>query len=305
MTKIRPRRGQSLVTEFFSDWLALREPADVAARSVDLTSTLIARLNAVPPREPLRILDLGTGTGSNVRYLMPRLPPNQRWTLIDNDADLLKEGSRKLAGWAQARGYDPGLTDDHLWVGAGLDARIETRRQDLQPLDTSLFTGQDVVTGSALLDLVSDRWLHELAAVCAANRAAVLFALTYTGETRCTPEEPEDDRITALMNRHQRSDKGFGAAAGPDAADRAALAFEQAGYVVHRAKSDWNLGPETAPLQTCLFEGWERVATVVAPEDSATHLDWLGRRLAHLAAGRSQVMVSHEDLVAWPKENSS
>ena len=27
--------------------------------------------------------------------------------------------------------------------------------------------------------------------------------------------------------------------------------------------------------------------------------DWLGRRLAHVEAGRSRVIVGHEDLAAW------
>ena len=69
-----------------ADWLALREPADAAARSTELVDEL--RADSCPGR-PLRIHDLGCGTGSMARWLAPRLPGPQRWVLHDRDAELL------------------------------------------------------------------------------------------------------------------------------------------------------------------------------------------------------------------------
>src|SRR5258707_262496 len=81
-----------------------------------------------------------------------------------------------------------------------------------------------------------------LAAHCHGVGAAGLFALTYNGESRYSPIEPEDDAVRELMNRHQRSnDKGFGRAAGPDAVDAAERCFSEVGYRVQRASSDWIL----------------------------------------------------------------
>ena len=62
---------------FTGEWLALREPADIAARSQELTSFV---RDALESRARLEIVDLGSGTGSNVRYLAPRLPSPQHWT---------------------------------------------------------------------------------------------------------------------------------------------------------------------------------------------------------------------------------
>src|SRR5690348_13019004 len=67
-------RGSMRMSERLSEWLARREAADAAARSEDL---LAAVLEALPSSRPLRVLDLGTGTGSNVRYLSARLPRPQ------------------------------------------------------------------------------------------------------------------------------------------------------------------------------------------------------------------------------------
>jgi SAM-dependent methyltransferase len=286
------------VVETFANWLALREPVDAAARSAPLTTALIDRL---PQDRALRILDLGTGTGSNLRYLIERLPGRQRWTIVDREADLLLEARQRLAEWAAEGGFDTQTVPDGLSMRRGdVDCRVETKQLDVSPFDPAALAGFDLITGSALLDLVSEEWLDQLARTCAADRVAVLFALTYSGEARCTPADPDDDRVVALVNAHQLTDKGFGPAAGPSAAERAAAAFARAGDAVRRERSDWLVGPESIALQTRLLEGWREAATEMAPGDSALLRDWQNRRLAYLAQGRSRIVVSHEDLAAWP-----
>jgi hypothetical protein len=259
-----------------SNWLALREPADAAARSAPLTRALI---DTLPRRGALGIVDLGTGTGSNVRYLerfaghcVGGADPN--WLLVDADPALLAEAQTRQPG-------------------------AETRHMNLGTLDAALFAGRDLVTGSALLDLVSERWLESLAAHCRETGAAALFALTYNGRSLCAPAEPEDEAIRAFMNAHQRrNDKGFGRAAGPDASAIAARCFERHGYSVRRERSDWRLMPDDRELQRQLIEGWAEAALEVAPGESSMIRDWLARRIAHVDAGRSLVTVGHDDLAA-------
>lgn len=263
-----------------ADWLALREPFDAAARSVGLTRAIA---DALPRDRSLNIVDLGTGRGSNVRYLSPHLPQPQQWLLVDQDAALLAEV--------------PGAT------ARVVDSRcvIDTTQMNLGVLDPVIFEGRHLVTASALLDLVSETWLASLARHCHTTGAAGLFALTYTGESRCAPSEPEDDAIRELMNRHQRSnDKGFGRAAGPDAVDVAARCFSDLGFRVQRAASDWLLPPEARELQLQLVEGWAEAAHEVAPDQSSTIVGWHTRRIAHIDAGRSRIVVCHEDLAVWP-----
>src|SRR5436305_502523 len=148
-----------------SNWLALREPADFAARSTSLTRDVLDRM---PGDRAPRIVDLGTGRGSNVRYLEPYVAQRFRaasWLLVDADPALLSEAKMKLP-------------------------HVDTRRMDLGTLDANLFEKRDLVTGSALLDLVSERWLESLARHSLATGAVVLFALNYNGASDCTPEGP-------------------------------------------------------------------------------------------------------------------
>jgi len=131
---------------FSSVWLALREPADAAARSSALVD--FAAADSVGRAFQGRLLDLGGGTGANIRYLSSRLPAPQLWTLVDNDAGLLERAP----------------------------VHITRRQADLNAVvdDEELFTGTSIVTASALLDLVSEPWLRKLVARCKAARAAVL-----------------------------------------------------------------------------------------------------------------------------------
>jgi hypothetical protein len=292
------------VGEFSAEWLALREPADHAARSARLARTVI---RARPPDRPVRVLDLACGTGSNFRYLR---------------GQLAKLGSDPFFGNQGERGLTPISAPDPDWLLVDRDAallahvptslNVATLQKDLATLDAGLFAGRTLVTASALLDLVSEEWLRTLATRCRDTGASALFALTYDGRVHCTPEEPEDELVRALVNRHQQTDKGFGPALGPDATTFAEQCFAAVGYTVRREPSDWVLDartatdvgpsfssgatPHTRELQRQLIEGWAEAARAIEPERSALIGAWRANRQAHLDAGRSRIMVGHEDL---------
>lgn len=257
-------------------WLRLREAADARARAEMLTRRIV---DALPSLGPLHVLDLATGAGSNVRYLAPRLPRPQRWLVVDRSAELLADLRERTM---------------HL------DIEIETRQMDLRSLDPALFAKRHLVTASALLDLVSESWLRSLAQHCRAVGASALFTITYNGRSSCDPAEPEDDWVRGLLNRHQKRDKGLGGPAkGPDAPACAERCFADAGYRVDRQPSDWRLGPDEADMQRMLIDGWAAAAVEMAPERASAIARWRARRLAHVDAGRSQILVGHDDLAAW------
>jgi hypothetical protein len=255
--------------DFSAEWLSLREPFDHGARATSLTLGLLNAIAANPA-----ILDLACGTGSNFRYLsrQPSLSAAD-WLLVDHDRALLERV--------------PFLSN------------VTVFRHDLRTLDDRLFRGRALVTASALLDLVSERWLHDLASHCRTQGAAVLFALSYDGRTICEPADPDDAAIRDLVNRHQRTDKGFGTALGPDATACAVEVFGGVGYQVTTSASDWVLaGTSSTDLQRQLVDGWAAAAVEMVPDRSAAIEAWRARRQAHVAAGRSMLTVGHQDLAA-------
>jgi hypothetical protein len=270
------------MSDFTDDWLSLRAEADRRARqAADLDASLIDALKTAGAADPVRIVDLGAGQGNNLRYLAPVLvtafPSGQHWTLVDSDGGLLAA--------AQA----PEV--------AGL--RIATQRCDLaEDLAAVALDGADLVTASALIDLVSGDWVQRFAEACArADVPVCLIALTIDGRLTWTPEAPEDQEVAQLFLQHMQGDKGFGPALGADGAQTLADAFEAVGYKVERRDSAWRLDSRDADLQRALVEGYKQAAQDVAPARAAEIDAWADQRLHHIGAGVSTHTVGHEDLL--------
>lgn len=252
---------------FSADWLALREPADLAARDESLLRMAVA---AAGP-EPF-IVDLGCGTGATWRALSPHLPPATRWCFVDNDRSLLQAAAAAAGGAAQT---------------------IEANVADLASLPLERAT---LVTASALLDLMPESWLKDL--VHQLN-APFYAALSYSGTMRWLPEDPRDLAVTAAFNGHQRGDKGLGPALGAAAGKRAASLFTQAGFKVHCADSPWCLDRDSASLQRELTDGIATAAGEMGEPEAAA---WGRHRSA--AAKNTRCDIGHVDLLAIPPADS-
>ncbi len=278
------------MTGFSPDWLALREPADHAARNPQLLAAVGAHFSA---RQSITIVDLGCGAGSNLRGAWSALPPHQHWTLVDADEMLLGVARERLAAWA----------DDVHRQGEELVLRkaektitVDTRKADLNnDLEWVLGWQPDLVTGAALLDLASKRWLERFAAALVSQRLPLYAVLTYDGREKWRPEHPADARMLAAFHHHQRGDKGFGPAAGPDATEIMAEAFRKSGFAVSIGESLWQLGEEHRGLLTALLEGSAAAVRETGHVDGATIADWLEARRSIQSA-----MVGHLDLWARP-----
>ncbi|KMO43062.1 hypothetical protein VQ03_09465 [Methylobacterium tarhaniae] len=274
---------------FSPDWLALREPADHAARDADLVAALARALPS-----PLRVVDLGCGTGSNLRALAPHLGLRQDWVLVDHDPTLLAAARSRLAAWAE-RAEEAG--DDLILHRGGARIAVRCRALDLAADPAAaLAGGPDLVTAAALFDLASEAWIAAVARAVAGIGAVFYTALTYDGQERWTPPHPSDAAIHAAFLAHQAGDKGFGPAAGPGATDALAKAFRGHGYAVETAASPWRLGPDEAALLHPLAEGAARAAAETGRVAAAEAASW---QAARRRPGTGAV-IGHRDLLAVP-----
>ena len=282
---------------FEADWLALREPADHAARSAPRSAALVDRLRkALTDRPaPLEIVDLGAGTGSNARHLAPRLPGAQRWRLVDHDAALLERARGSLAELAPA-------TDAPLTVVPDRCSLADPARVLDRPCD--------LVTASALLDLVSREWIEALAEAVAERRATVLVVLSVDGRWRFLAPDgaAADDEDAWMLDRyraHQARDKGLGRALGGVAPGVLADALGRRGFDVELAPSPWRLAAgRHLPLSRALLAGWAAAIADQAHDARAKIERWAERRDRDLARGRIGVEVGHVDLLALPPDEA-
>ena len=273
---------------FDADWLALREPIDHRSRAESLLAPLCGVWRA---RGWSRVLDLGSGTGSNVRYLASRLPAGQEWVLVDHDPDHLRALEQaEVPASVRSLKVVPG---------------------DLVHEGLAAISHADLVTASALLDLVSEDWLRRVVDACADARRGAYFALSYDGETRWSAdgapggqreEDPDDALVRDAVNAHQTGDKGLGPALGPPAGAVAERLFRRACYTTRLLSSPWRLGAADAPLVRRLIASWEVAAATLRPADAGRIHAWAERRRATVGAGRFTLRVGHRDLLALPPE---
>lgn len=247
-----------------ADWLALRVAADTAARdrATGLVADWVAATDAVEPA----LVDIGAGTGANRAYLAPRLGRPAHWVLLDHDAELLAAPQH---GRAQR-------------VVGGIDA-----------LDALIAAGADLVTCSALLDLLTAAELDELAEVLARHRTPALFSLTVDGTSRLDPAHPDDGVVASAFNAHQARD----GRPGPNAVDHLTARCAAAGLSVRRADTPWLLDAGSAPLVARFMTERSAAAVEARPELSEVAAGWLTARLASLDAGDLRVRIGHVDLL--------
>jgi hypothetical protein len=260
---------------FSPQWLALREPYDQAARNPAVLEAVRTAFAGFPA---VRVADLGCGTGSTMRAVSPLLPARQDWRLLDNDAALLEAA------------HD----------AAPPTCEVTTVQVDLAAdLGRALADDTDLVTMSALLDLVSVQWLERLVAMLAIGGRPLYAALSYDGCVSLMPACRNDDTVIAAVNRHQLTDKGFGPALGPQAAATALDRLRRQGFAILEGRSDWSFGPADRDIQLEMLDGWTGAAAAMGVE-SALLDDWLAERRAHVEAARSQMRVGHLDFFAAP-----
>lgn len=262
-------------------WLALREPADAAARAPDLVEELGRYLPATGRRV---IHDLGCGTGAMGRWLAPLLPGPQRWVAHDRDADLLEVAAADL----------PGPAAD------GAAVSVETKQTDITRLSPGELAGATLITASALLDLLTEDELAGLVSVCVGAGCPALLTLTVVGGVDLTPADPLDRRVAAAFDAHQRRTTEGRRLLGPDAVAGALEELGRLGAEVLVRPSPWRLGALQADLAADWFAGWVGAACEQQAELAAETAAYARRRLAQARAGQLMVTVEHADLLVLP-----
>lgn len=272
------------MTGFSIDWLDLREAADRRARDDKLLQQARHWLESTREQTAeLTVVDLGTGTGSTLRAFSNAADSDQKslsWRLLDQDAGLLAEA-----------------TSRH-----GTSHRLQTYELDLADIPALPLEDAQLITASALFDLVSADFIDTLAAAlqsrCQQKPVGLYAALNYDGITRWTPTHPLDQAVLDAFNRDQRSNKGFGVALGPDAGPYMERVFNRSCFRVFTASSPWVLGGADSKLVDALIGG---IGDAVAQDqalDAAELQDWIRFRKAHSVTGTCE--VGHTDLLALP-----
>jgi hypothetical protein len=288
---------------FGLDWLRLREPHDLRARSRELARRFGVAVRARAGGETAALVDLGAGSGANFRALAPLMSGDQDWRLVDRDRTLLAHQAAEIAQWARGQGYRVTHGSGVVTVAAGAAQwRAQSVELDLaRDLAALPLASAHGVTCAALLDLVSAAWLEQLADRLAAARVPFLGSLSVDGRRAWWPTHADDAAISDAFARHQRGDKGFGTALGADAPAAAEAAFRARGYRVTTAAGEWRLAAGDAVMLAALIDETAEAAGEIDPGPSVSR--WREERSAMLRGGKLALTIGHVDILAEPAES--
>ena len=172
--------------KFNNDWLFLREKIDKVSRN----KKIIEKINKYfQDYKTLSIADLGCGTGSNYRYLYPKLKKRQSWDMIDISFESIKEFKKK--------------TNNKNKI-----ININYKKFDLiKNIKSFKFEKYDIITGSAYLDIMPKNWYLGFKKQNL-NTKVIYFSINYDGFFKFHPKHKDDQYVLNLFNKDQESDKG-------------------------------------------------------------------------------------------------
>jgi hypothetical protein len=268
----------TVVIPVSAEWLTLREDADARARSQSLAAEAARMVSS-----PVTVHDLGSGTGSMMRWLAPRLPGRQTWVLHDWNADLLEQAADR-----------PGRESE------GRPTGVRTSVEPLGLLSEQHLAGASLVTTSALLDVVTREEVEAIVRACVATGAPTLFSLSVTGRVMLDPPDPGDRVFSAAFNLHQRRTADGRRLLGPDAVPMVTRLFRAAGWEVQTAESPWRLTEADSLLVDEWMREWLTAAVEVRPALREWAAEYARARRRQLATSGLRLVVQHEDVLACP-----
>lgn len=280
------------MSKFTSEWLALREPLDITSHNQNVLRTCV---DAFKNQETLSICDLGSGTGASVRALSPLLPKRQFWTLVDHDAENLSAAKDILKSWGDSTQVISGgiaIKRSRLYI------EVQFLLCDLAIEILPWLPKTDLVTASALFDLTSDDWIARIVNKISESKLSLLAVLNFDGRINVSPSHILDEKMFESFRAHQKTDKGFGNAAGPNAVSVLEDLLQNTDYKVTSGNSPWRMGFESRLLINETLKGIAAAATDTGMLKKSEVRNWLDDRIVKTES----LIIGHRDIFAQPKE---
>ena len=260
--------------------------------------------------EPVRIIEIGVGTGSMIARLADWdvLPPSVSYRAVDLDPEPLAVARRQLPEQLRAAGYTVESTDD------GMIACREPRDGQPRRLELTLAVDDgfeitdeaDAVIAGAVLDLVDLPAAVEDIKGLLVDEGVLYAPATFNGHTSFMPRAPLDDRIEELY--HRQMDEIRDQPVSSRAGQQLLGVLPAAGYTVRAAGgADWIVRPVDgaypASESTVLAHLLSTIDGALAdypPDvlDPERRSQWVEARRKQVDRGELTLVAHHVDVLA-------
>ena len=283
--------------KFTTTWINLRESYDMLSRS-----DLLQNLYKNNKMNLKKVIDLGGGNGSFLRWCHYKNITYDDFLIIDNDEALLKSFYPRTKSYLSKMSLS--LIKDNMMsyriqnIKNNKDGFITLRKQDFyKSIDT--INDYNLVSFSAVSDLLSKKFIKCL--FDKVNKGTNLyFSICFDGRVKWKNKNKHDKYIVSMFNQHQKQEKTTGVALGLNSIDFIKNVAKKNDYKIYIADSSWSV--DSHDNDSRIFQK-AYLNTIYKPlkkfelTDKYILKDWLKSKQNDIENKNSNLVVGHKDIL--------
>ena len=287
----------------FQRYLEAKKSIDDRALNGDVWRTMASRLPPSSRERPLRVLEVGAGTGTMLERMLDRdLFSYAVYTAVDALEENGVHARQSLGQWATGRGLRFSGTADR-WAMMGKESQIEICYLQEDFFDFAAVEKEkwDVLIASAFLDLTDIPSTLPLLFKMLDSGGIFYFAINFDGATILEPRIDGDELIMALYHRSMDERTINGRRSGDSRAGRHLFSMlkECGAQILAAGGSDWAVfaGADGYPGDEAYFLHYIvndiRHAIIKSEIDTSLLDQWIAERHKQIENGEL-VYIAHQ-----------
>ena len=283
--------------KFTATWINLRESYDMLSRS-DLLQNLYKnnKLNLK------KVIDLGGGNGSFLRWCHYKNIIYDDFLIIDNDEALLKSFYPRTKSYLSTISLS--LIKDNMMsyriqnLKTNKDGFITLKKQDFYK-SIDIINDYNLVSFSAVSDLLSKKFIKCL--FDKINKGTNLyFSICFDGRVKWKNKNKHDKYIVSMFNQHQKQEKTTGVALGLNSINFIKNLSKKNDYKIYIADSSWSV--DSQDNDSRIFQK-AYLNTIYKPlkkfelTDKDILENWLKSKQNDIENKNSNLVVGHKDIL--------
>lgn len=283
--------------KFTATWINLRESYDMLSRS-----DLLQNLYKNNKMNLKKVIDLGGGNGSFLRWCHYKNIIYDDFLIIDNDEALLKSFYPRTKSYLSMMSLS--LIKDNMMsyriqnLKTNKDGFITLKKQDFYK-SIDIINDYNLVSFSAVSDLLSKKFIKCL--FDKVNKGTNLyFSICFDGRVKWKNKNKHDKYIVSMFNQHQKQEKTTGVALGLNSINFIKNLSKKNDYKIYIADSSWSV--DSQDNDSRIFQK-AYLNTIYKPlkkfelTDKDILENWLKSKQNDIENKNSNLVVGHKDIL--------
>jgi len=283
--------------KFSLSWIKAREKYDLKYRS-----NLLKEQYKKDKSFFNRIIDLGSGNGSFLRYCHSKKMIFKEMLLVDYDSKLLRDFYASTYSYLNGTSYNILKESPTKYKLKKIDV-IKTKNIQLMNTDIlkslNIINNYNLISLSAMSDILPTLFIKKLLNIVEKNKI-IYFSICFDGSIKWASSHKYDKYILTMFNKHQEMNKISGYALGLKSIKLIKEYSAKKKYGFQVEDSSWELksyDEDSKNFQKMYLD------TIYKPlkKDDITDKDmlseWRNVKLKDIISGKSKIIVGHKDIL--------